>query len=187
MARKKPFKPDDYPPEELLRELVSEVEAQCGSERAPSILKLAPAACFPQPLTPCFEVCVSDMARCSFVLSQKRSGGQQYVSVIGKRAHIGAKGVKKERSTVPWPRTLAMDRQRPIALHRWITVVLRGHPPSIDHQATHICGNDRCIAGSHLHWQLQADNLRDESFHHHHSPSTKEPSTRHFSRLSWQE
>jgi hypothetical protein len=154
----------DFPTAELLLELASEIDAAQPHD-ASLMLELTPQPCFPEPCTPCIELRVSDMERSSFVLSQKRTADVMYITVSGKRSHIQGSGLKKQRSTVPWPRTRRTDRLRPVSLHRWITFIVRGPPVSADMQASHVCDNDLCVAAAHLHWQSRRDNVDDRDFH----------------------
>jgi len=178
----------DYPSAELLSELTHEIEAMNSNQAADSILDLSRSARFPALLGPCFELHLSSNTQSSFVLSQRRNNNRLYITVSGKRVHHGGKGLKKERSTVPWPRTRGTDRLRPVTLHRWILVITRAPPPTSMHEACHICDNDCCISASHLQWQLKADNLRDQSFHAKHRPRTPRSKTaccRRYSRIRW--
>lgn len=178
----------DYPSDELLRKLTADLEALHGHFGSQRVLDLLPAPRFPAPLGPCFEVDVSMCKASSFVLSQQRSKNELYITVSGKRAHHSGKGVKKQRSTVPWPRTRSTDRLRPVSLHRWITFSTRGPPPSQESEASHICGNQRCIAAGHLQWQSRAENLTDRTFHLKHPPTsvrTRHAPKRHYSRIEW--
>ena len=181
----------DYPSDALLLDLVDELERTQADVDAPRILARADVPAHPVPLGPCVELQLKGSNPTSFVLSQRRSGGVMYVTVAGKRSCGCSKGVKKERSTVPWPRTRKTDRLRPVCLHRWLCMYMRGPPPSSDAQASHVCGNDACIAGCHLHWQTKADNLEDRSFHCAQLPlSPRLPRTaavacRRFSRREW--
>ena len=121
----------DFPADELLSDLASELEAaQPLTSRR--ILEAAPTLCRSAPSGDCFEVVLETMEKTSFVLSQRRSNGAMYITVCGRRAHDGGKGAKKTRSKVPWPRTRRTDRLRPISLHRWITRVVHGPPPTSD-------------------------------------------------------
>lgn len=179
----------DYPSDDLLVQIASEIDA-AQPPGVPPMLTLSPAVAHPEPLSPCVELLVSKMEHSTFVLSQKRANGELYITVCGKRSHHGGKGVKKVRSTVPWPRTRKTDRLRPVSLHRWVTFAKRGAPPSRDAEATHACGNDLCVAAAHLHWQPKRANRADQVFHKEHpplSPRTTGGLTRHFSRIEWSE
>lgn len=178
----------DYPSMELLCELCEEIESSQQSVSSASILDLSPNAAFPQPLGPCFELRVAETTRSSFVLSQRRSGNVMYVTVTGKRSPCSGKGHWKKRSKVAWPRTRGTDRLRPITLHRWICMAMRGEPLAADMEAAHICGNDLCIASSHLQWQTRRDNGLDRRFHNctpAELPRTRQQGKKHYSRLPW--
>lgn len=183
------FRPQDYPSDDVLCELIAEIESQQPISARMRVLSKTPAHAHPVPLEPCVELHVDSMTS-TFVLSQRRSRGELYTSVCGKRTHNSAKRVPKVRSQQPWPRTHRTDRLRPVALHRWITVSVRGPPPSSEHEASHICGNERCIASAHLQWQHRRENKKDCGFHSVHLPLTpaSEPTvTRRFSRTAWLE
>ena len=173
-----------YPSGAILAELASEIDAAQLDPAAPRVLQRLPVESHPCKLGACAEICPHSS---SFVMSSRRGKGKCYTTVAGKRSHRG-KGMKKSRSKQDWPRTVKTDRLRPISLHRWICFEMHGPPPSELHEATHICGNDSCVAGAHLRWQLSEANFDDLSFHQQHPPTTPRSSTeskRHYSRLAW--
>ena len=183
---------DEYPSDDLLRELTRELEDGKPDASISKILDLAKVNAFPSPLSPCWELDVSQ-TDCSFVLSQSRSRGERYITVCGKRSRVPGKGVKNQRSTLPWPRTRATDRLRPISLHRWICFAMRGPPSTDREEATHVCDNECCIAAAHLRWQTRDQNVEDQAFKRAHAvsspaaPQTDTVSARRYSRCSWQE
>ena len=179
----------DFPPDEVLTDLTSELEAE-QPLAARGIMDTSPTPCRSAPSGDCFEVVLETMEKTSFVLSQRRSNGAMYITVCGRRAEAHGKGVKDMRSKQPWPRTRRTDRLRPISLHRWITRVVHGPPPTSDAEASHACGNDCCIAGAHLRWLPKADNLAERvgrSAYLPPSPRTGAPGRRYSSRLSGHE
>jgi hypothetical protein len=189
MRRRAVLATHEYPTVDLLRDLIAEVEDARSNDALPPVLGLAPVQEYPSPLGRCTELHVNEI-RTTFVLSQARSGGKGYITVSGKRNPCAGKGVKSQRSTDVWPRTRKTNRLRPVSLHRWICVATRGPPPSEDSDATHVCGNERCIAAAHLRWQSQGENRDDQRFHKMHAPLTPRSQTtsmRRFSRMTWPE
>lgn len=175
---------EDYPPREMLDQLAAEIDSQqriCG---APRVLDIHPVQPYPHHLGPCAELFLDHTFQSAFVLSQKRTHLQMYISVSGIREFKG-KGAKMVRCKQPWPRTHGTDRRRPIALHKWICFECHGPPPSPECQATHICGNDACCAASHIRWQEQYANLAERGWHSNHHPLTCHGAKRRYSRLSW--
>lgn len=179
-----PFPASEYPPGEMLVELTQELDASRENACSPNILQRVAVPAWPTPLGPCTEINVSRLKNYSFVLSQKRSGAEKYVYVAGKRTVRDGARVFKKKSAQSWPRTRKTNRLRPVALHRWIAIFMNGEPPS-EHEATHICGNDACIAGAHLRWQKPQVNLDERRWHLEHPPTTTRRGTRSFSRAPW--
>ena len=70
---------------------------------------------------------------------------------------------------------------RPSAARARITAATRQQPPGRDYQASHICGNSRCILAAHLRWQRRhTNNVLDGDFH-----SERNEGTTRYSRLRW--
>ena len=186
MGKRKPLRACDYPSAAVLTDFVTELHAAQPHIGAERILERRPMPCAPDHLDACVEMDVSALKALAFafVLSQSRSDGAAYISVSGRRS-VRARGMKKVRSTQPWPRIPATDKLRPVSLHRWITMIVYGDPTSDDQQATHTCGNDRCVAGAHLRWQTEAANTEDMAFHGEHPPVHTVQGTRRFSRMAW--
>ena len=174
------IKRSDYPKDELLTRLAAELDAAQPDRAAPRVLQRLELPSYPDALGPCAEF---SLTRSEFVFSQKRTDGKLYITICGKREYEG-KGAKKVRSKQPWPLTQDKSRLRPISLHRWICVFMHGLPPSKQHEATHVCGNDACVAGGHIRWQFYKDNLDDVPFHNS-TLSTTPEGTRRFSRIPW--
>ena len=112
-------------------------------------------------------------ARSNFILSQSRSDGTGYVTVAGERRATAA-------SAESWPR-LPSGKKKLLAVHRWIAEATRQQPPGRDYQASHICGNSRCILAAHLRWQKRhTNNVLDGRFH-----SARNTGIVRYSRLPW--
>lgn len=175
----------DYPSPKLLTILLNELAPSVPIER---VLEHSSSLAYPSLLSPCVELDLSQCSRTSFVMSQQRAHGKSYVTVHGRRDYDARARVKKQRSQQSWPRTRETKRLRPVCLHRWIAVVAHGLPPSTQHEAAHICGNDRCIASSHIRWQFPIENIRDRTFHAScasPSPTTACSLKRYYSRTAW--
>ena len=177
----------NWPQHEFLVRLASEIDDMNAGSGLPAVLKRSEVLPYPCTMTPCVELNLDQPFESALSLSQKRAHGESYISVTGLREFL-AKGSKKVRCKNPWPRTHRTDVKRPISLHAWITFDTYGLPPSREHQATHLCGNDACVSAAHLRWQRQIDNLADQHWHSNHSQSTPKTVScmkRRFSRLAW--
>ena len=184
MPPKGVINPNEYPSRDLLARLASEIDEQQWHSATPRVLEKQHVLQHPDPLGPCTELFLYESFQSAFVLSQKRSHSKRYITVTGIREYPG-KGAKKVLSTQCWPRTRKTGRLRPISLHRWIAVAVHGIPVNKGDEATHICGNEACVAASHIRWQSRDQNLDEREWHHQHPPATIHGMTRRFSRLSW--
>ena len=160
-----------YPPIATLRRLITELD-QANSQ--PPVLSALDVQSYPQPLGACHELNVGEIkAHSSFVLSQSRSDGKGYISVAGERRETAA-------SAESWPRTPS-GRKKLVYLHRWIVLATRQQPPGRDYEASHICGNSRCILAAHLRWQRRhTNNVLDRRFH-----SARNDGIVRYSKLPW--
>ena len=160
-----------YPPISALRRLITELD-QANSQ--PPVLSALDVQSYPQPLGACHVLNVGEIKDSSFVLSQSRSDGKGYISVAGQRRETAA-------SAKSWPRTPSGRTKKLVALHRWITAATRQQPRGRDFEASHVCGNSRCILAAHLRWQRRhTNNVLDRRFH-----SDTYTGTVRYSRLTW--
>ena len=160
-----------YPPISALRRLITELD-QANSQ--PPVLSALDVQSYPQPLGACHVLNVGEIKDSSFVLSQSRSDGKGYISVAGERRATAA-------SAKTWPRTPSGRTKKLVALHRWITAATRQQPRGRDFEASHVCGNSRCILAAHLRWQRRhTNNVLDGDFH-----SERNEGTTRYSRLRW--
>ena len=161
-----------YPPLSALRRLITQLDQP---NTQPPVLSALDVPSYPQPLDACHVLNVREIkAHSSFVLSQSRSDSAGYVTVAGERRETAA-------SAKSWPRTPSGRTKKLVALHRWITAATRQQPPGRDYQASHICGNSRCILAAHLRWQRRHTNkVLDGRFH-----SERNEGTTRYSRLRW--
>ena len=159
-----------YPPISALRRLITELD-QANSQ--PPVLSALDVQSYPQPLGACHVLNVGEIKDSSFVLSQSRSDGKGYISVAGERRATAA-------SAETWPRTPS-GRKKLVDLHRWLVLATRQQPPGRDYEASHICGNSRCILAAHLRWQRRhTNNVVDRRFH-----TDQNEGVVRYSRLSW--
>lgn len=169
----------------MLLSLTAQIETALLNSSPTPILREKRMPHHPVPLTPCCELCLEDHEVRGWVLSQKRGANIKYITVHGPRV-CAARGQKKERDPNDrWPRTCppaGRKRRMPIALHRWICHDLHDPPPSDAYEATHLCGNQACIAGEHLRWRLKRDNLHDQLFHLTTPPLETQEGPRRFTR-----
>lgn len=169
--------PAKFPPKAALARLIHQLDQlpQPGTPRPP-VLSALSVEKHPQRLGPCHEVNLAQTtaaAECTFVLSQRRREGSGYITVAGE--HGGAAA-----GTDGWPR-LPSRRKKLLALHRWILEATRVPPPDSQYEASHICGNSRCVLAAHLRWQLRHTNrVLDRRFH-----AAKHLGPQRYSRLSW--
>ena len=160
-----------YPPISALRRLITELD-QANSQ--PPVLSALDVQSYPQPLGACHVLNVGEIKDSSFVLSQSRSDGKGYISVAGQRRETAA-------SAKSWPRTPSGRTKKLVNLHRWILLATRQQPPGRDYEASHVCGNSRCILAAHLRWQRRhTNNVLDRRFH-----SDTYTGTVRYSRLTW--
>ena len=160
-----------YPPISALRRLITELD-QANSQ--PPVLSALDVQSSPQPLGACHVLNVGEIKDSSFVLSQSRSDGKGYISVAGERRATAA-------SAETWPRTPSGRTKKLVNLHRWILLATRQQPPGRDYEASHVCGNSRCILAAHLRWQRRhTNNVLDRRFH-----SDTYTGTVRYSRLTW--
>ena len=160
-----------YPPISALRRLITELD-QANSQ--PPVLSALDVPTHPQALGACHVLNVGEIkGHSSFVLSQSRSDGKGYISVAGERRETAA-------SAESWPRTPS-GRKKLVYLHRWIVLATRQQPPGRDYEASHICGNSRCILAAHLRWQRRhTNNVLDRRFH-----SARNDGIVRYSKLPW--
>ncbi|MDR9813083.1 hypothetical protein [Rhizobium hidalgonense] len=54
-----------------------------------------------------------------------------------------------------------------VGVHRYVCELVRGAPPTSEHQAAHSCGKGRlgCISPIHLSWKTRIENKDDELLH----------------------
>ena len=160
-----------YPPISALRRLITELD-QANSQ--PPVLSALDVPTHPQALGACHVLNVGEIkGHSSFVLSQSRSDGKGYISVAGERRETAA-------SAESWPRTPS-GRKKLVDLHRWLVLATRQQPRGRDFEASHVCGNSRCILAAHLRWQRRHTNkVLDGRFH-----SERNEGTTRYSRLRW--
>ena len=69
----------------------------------------------------------------------------------------------------------------PLASTHSFVLATRQQPPGRDFEASHVCGNSRCILAAHLRWQRRHTNkVLDGRFH-----SERNEGTTRYSRLRW--
>ena len=129
MAPRALIKACDFPPFRVLLILARAINAARRDEHAPRVLAPEKSSAGSAPLGPCRLLHMSDEEDFGFVMSQSRTDGTWCVTVTGQREAINGPGMKKTRSTQPWPLT-ATGRLRPVSLHRWICFGMHGEPPS---------------------------------------------------------
>jgi transcriptional regulator with XRE-family HTH domain len=54
---------------------------------------------------------------------------------------------------------------KPNYAHRFMCELVKGPPPSEQHEAAHECGNSRCCNPKHLSWKTPSDNQADREAH----------------------
>ena len=165
--------PTSWPEAETLRALLANVKS--ANPDFPDVLAATPDIAGPSAkLGPCAILPVGsegvDALKAFWVISTRLKRGEEYTIVTGRADRVRA-GTKTTQSKQEWPRQARLShtqrrcRKRPVSLHAWIAVCVWGLPPSERHEASHICGNARCLHSSHIRWQLPLDNTSDR--HHH--------------------
>ena len=169
-TRARSWWPSAWPERKTLLELLRDV--QHASTDFPDVLVAQPVhAGPPEKLGPCAILPDSpeaiDELRSKWVLSTRQVSGQEYTYTSGHAVGVHA-GVKTPRSTQDWPRLPRRQRgqKRAVYLHAWIAVSAWGPPPSDRHEASHICGNPRCLLSTHIRWQLPLENSGSDRQHH---------------------
>lgn len=56
-------------------------------------------------------------------------------------------------------------KRKAITAHRWMCEFTHGKPPTPQHQASHSCGNRRCVNPQHISWKTRSANQRDRKVH----------------------
>lgn len=163
--------PTSWPEAETLRALLADVQRACPG--FPDVLVAEPVTAGPPAELGACATLPADgpwlaALKSDWVLSTSRVAGHEYTYVAGRADCVRA-GMWRTRSVQDWPRLLHTPRRqkRLIYLHAWIAACVWGLPPSERHEASHICGNARCLHSTHIRWQVPLDNTSDR---HHHAP-----------------
>ena len=92
--------------------------------------------------------------------------------------------IRPQKDRAGWPRCKKRRSEPTIVnVHSWVAASVWGERSNASKmQATHICGNDKCVAACHIRYQSADANRADHKFH---SVRNGPHTSMSVSRLSW--